>query len=89
MVKSIGRDFVQLPSKENLFWALGGGAGAIAAHQGDQYVKEHVGGNPTADAFFLPGRVIGLVVPIGGSVATYAWGGFAMSRGLARRVRLD
>ena len=72
--KGIGRDFVQLPSKENLYWALGGGAGALAAHQGDQYVYDHIGGNPTADAFFKPGRVIGLVVPIGGSVATYAWG---------------
>jgi len=74
MIKGIGRDFVQLPSKENLFWALGGGAGALAAHQGDQYVSDHIGGNPTADAFFKPGRVIGLVVPLGGSVATYAWG---------------
>jgi len=74
MIKSIGRDFVQLPSKENLYWALGGGAGALAAHQGDQYVSDHIGGNPTADAFFKPGLVIGLVVPIGGSVATYAWG---------------
>ena len=72
--KGIGRDFVQLPSKENLYWALGGGAGALAAHHGDQYVYDHIGGNPTADAFFKPGRVIGLVVPIGGSVATYAWG---------------
>ena len=74
MIKGLGRDFVELPSKENLFWAIGGGAGALAAHQADQYVSEHVGGNPTADAFFKPGRVIGLVVPIGGSVATYAWG---------------
>ena len=74
MIKGLGRDFVQLPSKENLFWAIGGGAGAIAAHQADQYVYDHVGGNPTADAFFKPGQVIGLVVPIGGSVVTYAWG---------------
>ena len=74
LIKGIGRAFVQLPSKENLFWTIGGGAGALAAHQADYYVRDHVGGNPTADAFFKPGRVIGLVVPIGGSVAAYAWG---------------
>lgn len=74
LVKGLGRDFAQLPSKENLFWAIGGGASALAAHQVDAYVQAHVVGNPRADAFFGPGRVIGLVVPIGGSVATYAWG---------------
>jgi PAP2 superfamily len=74
LVKGLGRDFVQLPSKENLFWAIGGGAGALAAHQADTYVQEHVAGNPTAEAFFAPGRVIGVVVPIGGSVGTYVWG---------------
>jgi hypothetical protein len=74
LVKGVGRDFVQLPSKENLFWAIGGGAGAIAAHQADAYVKEHVGGNPNAEAFFKPGEIIGFVVPIGGSVGTYVWG---------------
>lgn len=74
MFKGIGRDFVQLPSKENMFWAIGGGAGALAAHPADAYVQEHIGGNATADAFFKPGQVIGLVVPIAGSVGTYAWG---------------
>jgi hypothetical protein len=74
MFKSIGRDFVQLPSKENLFWAIGGGAGALAAHQADARVQEHMTGNPAAEAFFKPGQIIGLVVPIAGSVGTYVWG---------------
>lgn len=74
LVKNIGRDVVALPSKENLYWALGGGAAALAAHKADEYVQAHVVGNPNADAFFAPGRVIGLIVPLGGSVGTYAWG---------------
>lgn len=74
LVKNIGRDFVALPSKENLYWTLGGGGAALAAHSADAYVQEHVVGNSTADAFFAPGRVIGLVVPLAGSVGTYAWG---------------
>ena len=74
LAKDIGRDFVALPSKENLYWTLAGGAAALAAHQADDYVQEHVGGNPNADAFFGPGRVIGAVVPLGGSVGIYVWG---------------
>lgn len=74
LVKNIGRDFVALPSKENLYWTAGGGAAALAAHKADEYVQAHVVGNPNADAFFAPGRVIGLVVPLGGSVGTYVWG---------------
>lgn len=79
LIKGIGRDFVQLPSTENLYWSLGGGAAALAAHQADDYVQEHVGGNSTADAFFKPGAIIGNVVPIAGSVSTYVWDGRAIS----------
>ncbi len=74
LVKDIGRDFVALPSRENVYWTLGGGAAALGAHQADDYVQAHVLGNPRADAFFGPGGVIGLVVPFGGSVGTYVWG---------------
>ena len=74
LVKDIGRDFVALPSRENLYWTLAGGAAALAAHKADDYVQSHVVDNPTADAFFGPGRVIGAVVPLGGSVGTYVWG---------------
>ena len=74
LVKGIGRDFLLLPSRENLFWAIGGGAGALAAHQADDFVQQHLADNPEAEAFFKPGRVIGVVIPVGGSVITYAWG---------------
>jgi membrane-associated phospholipid phosphatase len=74
MIKDLGHDVTQLPSKENLWWTAGGGALALAAHPLDDYVRDHIGGNPTADAFFKPGQIIGLVVPVAGSVTTYAWG---------------
>lgn len=74
MVKDLGRDVLRLPSMENLSWVAGGGALALISHPADKYVQEHIGGNPTADAFFKPGAIIGLVVPIAGSVSTYAWG---------------
>jgi hypothetical protein len=74
LVKDLGRDFVALPSRQNLYWTLAGGAAALAAHQADDYVQAHVVGNPSAEAFFEPGRVIGVVVPLGGSVGTYLWG---------------
>ena len=74
MIKDLGHDVTQLPSLENLWWAAGGGGATVLAHQGDQYVHDHVAGNPSADAFFKPGQIIGIVVPLGGSVATYAWG---------------
>ena len=74
MIKDLGQDVTKLPSMENLWWAAGGGAAALGAHQADQYVHDHIGGNPTADAFFKPGAIIGNVVPLAGSIGTYAWG---------------
>jgi hypothetical protein len=74
MIKDLGHDVTQLPSLENLWWTAGGGAFTLLAHQGDEYVHDHIGGNSAADAFFKPGQIIGIVVPLGGSVATYAWG---------------
>jgi len=74
MVSSLGRDFRELPSKENLFWVGVGGAGALAAHRGDGYVQTHMIGNKTADRIFEPGKLIGIVGPLAGSISTYAWG---------------
>lgn len=74
LVRGLGRDFKQLPSKENLFWAAGGGAAALAAHPADEYVQRHMLNNRLADDIFKPGQVIGIVVPWAGSAITYAWG---------------
>ncbi|HUQ85944.1 MAG TPA: hypothetical protein VM096_00205, partial [Vicinamibacterales bacterium] len=74
LVKGLGRDFKQLPSKENLLWAAGGGAAALAVHPADKYVQEHMLNNRLADDFFKPGQVLGIVGPWAGSALTYAWG---------------
>lgn len=74
MVRSLGRDFRELPSKENLYWVAVGGAGALAVHRGDGYVQSHMIGNQTADHIFEPGKLIGIVGPLAGSITTYAWG---------------
>jgi len=74
MIKGLGADVKQLPSKENLFWALGGGAAALAVHPADDYVQQHMLGNRLADDIFKPGQVLGIVGPWAGSIATYAWG---------------
>ncbi|MEO7134776.1 MAG: phosphatase PAP2 family protein [Vicinamibacterales bacterium] len=74
MIKQLGPDLKQLPSKENLYWALGGGAAALAVHPADEYVQQHMLGNRLADDIFKPGQVLGIVGPWAGSIATYAWG---------------
>ena len=88
LVKGIGRSFVQLPSKENLFWAIGGGAGALAAHQADDFVQQHLVDNPEAEAFFKPGRVIGVVIPSEAAWSHTSGGGYAISPGFPTSGRI-
>ena len=73
--KGLLEDFQHLPSKENVYWAAGGGAAALAVHPLDEKVSEQVTGNPTADNFFKPGRIIGSFPVVFGTSATiYAYG---------------
>lgn len=75
MFKGLFEDFQHLPSKENLYWATGGGAAAWAVHPLDEKVSRQVTGNPTADAFFKPGRIIGsFPVVFGASATVYVYG---------------
>lgn len=74
MVRGFFGDITRLPSKENLYWAATGGALALAAHPGDDYVNEHVAGNSGADSLFRPGSYLGGVVPIIASGSLYAYG---------------
>ena len=57
MLEGLFEDSQHLPSKENVYWAAGGGAAALAVHPLDEKVSRQVTGNPTADAFFAPGRI--------------------------------
>jgi hypothetical protein len=75
MFKGLFEDFQHLPSKENAYWAAGGGAAALAVHPLDEKVSRQVTGNSTADAFFAPGRIIGSTpVVLGASAVIYATG---------------
>ena len=60
LVKDTGRDFASFPQRRST-WVLlaGGGALALAAHSADDYVEQHIVGNPNADHFFSAGKVIG------------------------------
>src|SRR5712675_1443389 len=48
-------NFKYLPSKENLFWAAGGGGLALAAHPFDDDVNVALVGSDTAKKIFKPG----------------------------------
>ena len=71
LAKDTGRDFIAFPKRKSTWVLLGAGAaGALLAHQADDYVAEHIVGNSTADKIFAPGRVIGsayvqIGVPVG------------------------
>jgi membrane-associated phospholipid phosphatase len=75
MAKDLVADFKALPSKENLWWAVGGGGLALAVHPADDNVTESLVGSDFAKDFFKPGAIIGdLPTLLGTSVAIYAVG---------------
>jgi len=71
LAKDTGKDFIAFPKRKSTWVLLGaGGAGALLAHQADDYVAEHIVGNSTAEKIFAPGKVIGSAyvqvgVPVG------------------------
>jgi len=70
-VKDTGRDFLAFPRRRSTWTLLAmGGAGALAAHQGDDYVERHIVGNPKASDVFKLGKWVGSayvegVAPVG------------------------
>jgi hypothetical protein len=74
MVKALGRDIVNLPSKENLFWVGVGTVSAAAAHPFDTTTNANLAG-PTWNKIFAPGAVMGqsyVLFPV--AAAVYAFG---------------
>src|SRR6187402_752921 len=60
LAKDTAQDFIAFPKRKSTWVLLGAGAaGALLAHQADDYVAEHIVGNSTADKIFAPGKVIG------------------------------
>lgn len=81
LVKDTAGDFVAFPKRKSTWVLLGAGAaGALLAHQADDYVEEHIVGNSTADKFFAPGKVIGSAYfQIGTSVGLWVVGRYIVA----------
>jgi len=69
-------DFQHLPTRTNLFLAVGGGMAAMAVHPADQKVNTYMVDHYTQfNAFFAPGKYIGdTPEQIAGAIVTYAYG---------------
>jgi membrane-associated phospholipid phosphatase len=81
LAKDTGRDFIAFPKRKSTWVLLGAGAaGALLAHQADDYVQEHIVGNSTADKIFAPGKVIGSAyVQVGASVGLWVVGRYIVA----------
>ena len=58
MVRAMGRDIVNLPSKQNLLWVGIGSGLAFAAHPADSSTNARLSG-PTLNKLFAPGATLG------------------------------
>lgn len=71
----IGKDFVNLPSRDTAVWLAAGGALALAAHPMDDNLNSHLVGSEFWADFFEPGRIIGYgATQFGAAALTYTWG---------------
>jgi hypothetical protein len=60
LFKDTVRDFKHFPMRQSTWVILGiGGASSYVSHFGDDYVTEHIVGNPNADKFFSLGQWVG------------------------------
>lgn len=74
LLRNVASDFGNLPSRENLGWALFGGGLAGGAHALDGQVSRHFGAPGTGE-FFVPGKILGLgYVQVAAALTTYATG---------------
>jgi len=58
-LKAVPRDFMHLPSRENLLLTGIGTAAALVVHPFDDDINTHFEGTGSSDAFFAPGKYIG------------------------------
>jgi hypothetical protein len=77
LVTDTAQDFVAFPKRKSTWVILGtGAAAALATHQADNYVEEHIVGNASATKFFKPGRWVGSSqVMVGSAVGCGWWAG--------------
>ena len=75
MVKGLGTDVKELPSKENAIWAGIGGVLALAVHPVDDDVNHFMINSTAAKHFFKAGEYLGeLPTLLASSVSVYAVG---------------
>jgi membrane-associated phospholipid phosphatase len=74
MIKGLGHDVTNLPSRENLLWVGIGTGLSIAAHPLDPHVNDDLSG-PTLNKVFTPGAILGQSYTLLGIASTvYAVG---------------
>ncbi len=75
LATDIGKDFVNLPSRDSALWLAAGGALALASHPMDDNLNSHLVGSQAWANFFQPGKVIGYgATQFATAAATYTWG---------------
>ena len=75
LFKNLALDFKHLPSKENMYWALGGGGLALAVHPLDDNVQGYLAHASTARDVVRPGQGFGSTYTLLGAATTiYAVG---------------
>jgi PAP2 superfamily protein len=68
-------DLKHIPRRNSLYWAVGGGAAALAVHPADKSLNRRLAGSDEWDAFFKPGKYIGSTeVQVGAALTTYVIG---------------
>jgi membrane-associated phospholipid phosphatase len=74
MIKGLGRDVINLPSRQNLLWVGVGTGLSLAVHPLDDTANETLSGN-TLNKLFAPGAIMGQSYTLlGVSSAVYAFG---------------
>jgi len=72
LVHNLGDDVKHMPRMNSVYWLAGGGALALAVHQKDTWITEHMVGH---DAFFKGGQYLGSTeVLVPAAFATYLIG---------------
>lgn len=80
LAKDTAKDFVAFPRRKSTWTLLAiGGAAALATHPADDYVREHVVGNNTAEHVFKAGKWIGNTeVEVGTAVGLWLIGRYVV-----------